>query len=59
MALDHDLDQLIDEEPVISYRDVLAGNLIRSDDSELIDLEFDSIVSGLSLDQVLPYNLPG
>lgn len=53
VALDHDLDQLIDESRLF-IQDVLAGNLIRSDDSELIDLEFDSIVSGLSLDQSSP-----
>ena len=53
VALDHDLDQLVDES-VKFIRDVLSGELIRGDDSELIDAEFDSIVSGLSLDQSAP-----
>jgi hypothetical protein len=53
VALDHDLDHLIEESKTFIH-DVLSGNLIRSDDSELIDLEFDSIVSGLSLDESAP-----
>jgi len=53
VALDHELDQLVEESRQFIH-DVLSGTLIRSDDSELIDLEFDSIVSGLSLDESAP-----
>lgn len=53
VALDHDLEQLIEESKSFIH-DVLSGNLVRSDDSALIDLEFDSIVSGLSLDESAP-----
>jgi hypothetical protein len=53
VALDHDLEHLVDESRQF-IQDVLSGTLIRSDDSELIDLEFDSIVSGLSLDESAP-----
>ena len=53
VALDHDLNQLV-QESVNFIKDVLSGELIRSDDSELIDAEFDSIVSGLSLDASAP-----
>lgn len=53
VALDHDLEKLIEESKNFIH-DVLAGNLVRSDDSQLIDLEFDSIVSGLSLDESSP-----
>lgn len=53
VALDHDLEQLVDESRQF-IEDVLSGTLIRSDVSELIDLEFDSIVSGLSLGESTP-----
>ena len=53
VALDHDLDILVDESKTFIH-DVLSGNLIRTDDSQLIDLEFDSIISGLSLDESAP-----
>lgn len=53
VALDHDLEHLVEESRVF-MQDVLSGALIRNDDSELIDLEFDSIVSGLALDESSP-----
>jgi carboxylesterase len=53
VALDYDLENLVIESKQF-MEDVLTGALIRSDDSELIDLEFDSIVSGLSLDESAP-----
>jgi len=53
VALDHDLENLI-EESKIFIQDALSGNLMRSNDSQFIDSEFDSIVSGLNLDQSAP-----
>ena len=59
VALDHDA-QLLNEETMDFILDVLSGELTRgesiyeSDERELIDAEFESIVSGLSLDQSAP-----
>jgi esterase/lipase len=59
VALDHDAD-LLNEESMDFILDVLSGELSRgesiyeSDERELIDAEFDSIVSTLSLDQSAP-----
>ena len=59
VALDHDA-ELLNEETMDFVLDVLSGELTRgesiyeSDERELIDAEFDSIVSGLSLDQSSP-----
>ena len=59
VALDYDADILI-EESLTFIQDVLTGEIARSDqfgeldERELIDAEFDSIVSGLSLDQSAP-----
>jgi carboxylesterase len=53
----HDLEaqELIDESNEF-ISDVLAGNLEVDDETELINAEFDSIVSGLSLDESSPSN---
>ena len=59
VALDHDA-QLLNEETMNFILDVLSGELTRgesiyeSDERELIDAEFESIVSGLSLDESAP-----
>jgi carboxylesterase len=59
VALDHDA-ELLNEESMDFILDVLSGDLSRgesiyeSDERELIDAEFDSIVSGLSLDESAP-----
>jgi carboxylesterase len=63
VALDYDSDSLI-EESVIFIHDVLSGELSRNndivariseaDERDLIDAEFESIVSGLSLDESAP-----
>ena len=59
VALDHDA-QLLNEETMDFILDVLSGELTRgesiyeSDERELIDAEFESIVSGLSLDESAP-----
>ena len=59
VALDHDA-ELLNEESMDFILDVLSGELIRgesffeSDERELIDAEFESMVSGLSLDQSAP-----
>lgn len=63
VALDYDSDALI-EESVIFIHDVLSGELSRNndivarmseeDERDLIDAEFESIVSGLSLDESAP-----
>ncbi len=59
VALDYDAELLV-EESVIFIHDVLSGELSRGesfeevDERELIDAEFNSIVSGLSLDQSSP-----
>jgi len=56
VPLDYDLDKL-NIESKIFIEDVLAGALKRStdfDESDLVDAEFDSIISGLSLDQSAP-----
>jgi carboxylesterase len=59
VALDHDA-ELLNEESMEFILDVLSGELSRgesiyeSDERELIDAEFDSIVSGLSLDESAP-----
>jgi carboxylesterase len=53
VALDYDL-PILAEESVNFIREVLSGNISRKTDSELIDDEFESIVSGLSLDQSAP-----
>jgi len=59
VALDHDA-ELLNEESMDFILDVLSGELTRgesiseSDERELIDAEFESIVSGLSLDQSAP-----
>ena len=59
VALDHDA-ELLNEESMDFILDVLSGELTRgesiseSDERELIDAEFDSIVSGLSLDESSP-----
>lgn len=49
VALDYDLDVLV-EESIGFIRDVLSGAVNR-DERELINAEFDAIVSGLSLDE--------
>lgn len=59
VALDHDA-ELLNEETMDFILDVISGELSRgesiyeSDERELIDAEFDSIVSGLSLDESAP-----
>lgn len=59
VALDHDA-ELLNEETMDFILDVLSGELSRgesiyeSDERELIDAEFESIVSGLSLDESAP-----
>jgi carboxylesterase len=53
VALDYDLPLLI-EESVTFIREVLSGNVSRFDESELINDEFESIVSNLALDQSAP-----
>ncbi len=59
VALDHDAD-LLNDETMDFILDVLSGELSRgesiyeSDERELIDAEFESIVSGLSLDESAP-----
>lgn len=59
VALDYD-SELLNEESMDFILDVLSGELSRgesiyeSDERELIDAEFDSIVSGLSLDESAP-----
>ena len=53
VALDYDLPILV-EESVNFIREVLSGNISRRIDSELINDEFESIVSGLSLDESAP-----
>ena len=59
VALDHDA-ELLNEETMDFILDVLSGELTRgesifeSDERELIDAEFESIVSGLSLDESAP-----
>ncbi len=52
VALDHDLDLLV-EESLAFIKEVLSGDLNR-DEKDLIDAEFDAIVSGLSLDESAP-----
>jgi len=56
VALDYEADILI-EESSLFIQDVLTGEITRSEElyeRELIDAEFDAIVSGLSLDQSSP-----
>lgn len=53
VALDYDL-PILTEESVNFIKEVLSGNISRKADSELIDDEFESIISGLSLDQSAP-----
>ncbi len=53
VALDYDLPILV-EESVNFIREVLSRNISRRTDSELINDEFESIVSGLSLDESAP-----
>ncbi len=56
VPLDYDLDKL-NIESKIFIEDVLSGAIKRStdfDESDLVDAEFDSIISGLSLDQSAP-----
>jgi carboxylesterase len=59
VALDHDA-ELLNDETMDFILDVLSGELSRgesiyeSDERELIDAEFESIVSGLSLDESAP-----
>ena len=56
VALDYESDILI-EESAAFIQDVLSGEITRSDEldeRELIDAEFDAIVSGLSLDESSP-----
>ncbi len=59
VALDYDA-ELLNDESMEFIMDVLSGELSRgesiyeSDERELIDAEFDSIVSGLSLDESAP-----
>ena len=56
VALDYDLD-ILNEQSQIFIEEVLSGAISRDSDyseRELIDAEFDSIVSGLSLDQSSP-----
>ena len=52
VALDYDLDLLV-EESLSFIKDVLSGAVNR-DERDLIDAEFDAIVSGLSLDESAP-----
>lgn len=52
VALDYDLELLV-EESIGFIRDVLSGAVNR-DERELINAEFDAIVSGLSLDESAP-----
>ena len=56
VALDYDLDYL-NEQSKLFIEEVLSGAISRNsemNERELIDAEFDSIVSGLSLDQSAP-----
>lgn len=56
VALDHDLEYLISES-VIFIQDVLSGNLSTARElaeAELINAEFESLVSSLNLDQSAP-----
>ena len=56
VALDYDLD-LLNQHSKIFIEEVLSGEIVRDsefNERELIDAEFDSIVSGLSLDQSSP-----
>jgi hypothetical protein len=56
VALDYEID-LLNEQSQIFIEEVLSGEIQRDADfneRELIDAEFDSIVSGLSLDQSAP-----
>ena len=56
VALDYDCDQLNAESKVF-IQDVLGGDLKRGsefNETDLVDAEFDSIVSGLSLDESSP-----
>ena len=56
VALDYEADILI-EESAEFIQDVLTGEIARTDDQderELIDAEFEAIVSGLSLDESAP-----
>jgi len=59
VALDYDA-QILIEESLLFIQDVLTGEIARNDEihemdeRDLIDAEFDAIVSGLSLDQSSP-----
>jgi carboxylesterase len=53
VAHDFEAQELIDESNEFIF-DVLSGNLEVDDETELINAEFDSIVSGLSLDESSP-----
>ena len=54
VALDHDLDLLV-ETSLAFINDVLSGAIVYQDSQqELVDAEFDAIVSGLSLDESAP-----
>jgi carboxylesterase len=56
VALDYDSD-LLNEQSQVFIHEVLSGEINRGDEyneRELIDAEFDSIVSGLSLDETPP-----
>jgi hypothetical protein len=56
VAIDYDCEQL-NAESKLFIQDVLSGELKRGNDfneTELVDAEFDSIVSGLSLDESSP-----
>ena len=54
VALDHDLELLV-ESSLAFITDVLSGAITQLDsEQELVDAEFDSIVSGLSLDESSP-----
>jgi carboxylesterase len=61
VALDYDA-ELLNEETLAFILDVMSGELVRGesnstfDERELIDAEFESIVSGLSLDESSPSN---
>ena len=55
VALDHEAQDLIDESNEF-ISDVISGELEVDDETELINAEFDSIVSGLSLDESSPGN---
>jgi len=55
VALDHEAQVLIDESNEFIF-DVISGELEVDDETELINAEFDSIVSGLSLDESSPSN---